>query len=131
MRNAIFYSFASSYAEEVGASLIVGGHNRDDSAVFRDVRDPFFRALESAFRAGSSSPGRRSLRISRPLKSMTKLEVVRVASKVGVPLESTWSCHRDGPGHCWKCAGCLSRTAAFMKAGVEDPLLGPNPAKIT
>jgi 7-cyano-7-deazaguanine synthase len=131
MRNAIFYSFASSYAEEVGASLIVGGHNLDDLAIFKDVSESFFSALEAALIAGSSRPGWNGLRISRPLKGMTKPEVIVLASRIGVPLELTWSCHRGGPRHCWKCAGCLSRREAFKKANVEDPLSGTSPAKIT
>jgi 7-cyano-7-deazaguanine synthase len=129
MRNAIFYSFASSYAEEVGAAVIVGGHNKDDLAVFRDVSGRFFRALQSAFREGSSSLGHNRVRISRPLQKMTKPEVIRRASRLRVPLELTWSCHLDGPAHCWRCPGCISRSDAFMKAGVKDPLSGS--AKIT
>ena len=123
MRNSVFYSFAASFAEEVGAGVIVGGHNRDDLGVFRDTSPEFFRDLQKAFRGGSRVLAKRRLRIERPLAHRTKGEVVRLAEKVGVPFELTWSCHRDGKNHCWECDGCLARMRAFKKAGVRDPLM--------
>jgi 7-cyano-7-deazaguanine synthase len=123
LRNSIFYSFAASYAEEVGASSVVGGHNKDDEKTFHDVGSGFFAALEEAFREASPALRARRIRISRPLKSKSKPQVVRLASSLGVPLELTWSCHRDGRGHCWECNGCLTRRESFARAGVPDPLV--------
>jgi len=131
LRNSIFYSLAASYAEEVGAGLIVGGHNRDDSKVFRDVSPEFFAALQRAFWAGSAVLRRKKTRIVRPLRNRSKVQVVRLAASLKVPLELTWSCHRDGREHCWRCDGCLSRQASFIKAGVRDPLASPGGGKIT
>jgi 7-cyano-7-deazaguanine synthase len=122
MRNAIFYSFAASYAEEVSATAIVGGHNADDEKVFADVSSGFFGSLQRAFLAGSPILRKRGIRIVRPLGKMHKAEVVKLAESKGVPLELTWSCHQDGNEHCWECEGCKSRIAAFMEAGVRDPL---------
>ena len=121
LRNSIFYSFAASYAEEEGASSIVGGHNRDDEEIFRDVRSGFFNALQAAFR--EASPMLRGIRISRPLRTRSKRQVVRLAASLGVPLRLTWSCHRDGMEPCWECDGCLMRARSFRAAGVPDPLL--------
>jgi 7-cyano-7-deazaguanine synthase len=130
-RNAVFYSLASSFAEEIGASRIVGGHNLDDAAVFDDVSGAFFRALERALRAGSPSLRRNKVRIVRPLADKTKPQVVRLAASKGVPLELTWSCHKDGEEHCWNCPGCVSRRDSFREGGVKDPLLGDTRTKIT
>lgn len=124
MRNSIFYSFAAAYAEEAGASYLVGGHNRDDSGVFADVSRPFFDRLEEAFRTGSRTLRRNRLEIRRPLERLGKPAVIKLASEMRVPLELTWSCHRDGESHCWECPGCRSRREAFKKAGVTDPLFG-------
>ena len=122
LRNSVFYSFAASYAEEVGASRIVGGHNSDDAKVFDDVSSHYFDALESALLAASPVLRRNRTRISRPLKSMSKPRVIMLAKSLGVPLDLTWSCHRDGREHCWECEGCLSRRRSFEKSGVTDPL---------
>jgi 7-cyano-7-deazaguanine synthase len=123
LRNSIFYSFAASYAEESGASMIVGGHNRDDEKVFDDVSQGFFNSLERAFRAASPVLRRNRVLISRPLKHKSKPDVIKLAAFLGVPLELTWSCHRAGGEHCWECDGCLARKRSFAAAAVPDPLL--------
>lgn len=124
MRNAIFYSYASSYAEELKAEALVGGHNLDDAGVFRDVSEEFFERLQAALRAGSATLDSLGLTIRRPLKDRSKVEVVKLAQSLGVPLGLTWSCHRDGSEHCWNCEGCKVRRDSFRGAGVADPL-GP------
>ena len=124
MRNGIFYSLAASYAEEVDADFIVGGHNKDDVKTFADAAPVFFDGLERAFRAGSPILRNRRTRILLPLSEKTKAQVVRLASSLEVPLELTWSCHGEGGTHCWECDGCRARMAAFEKADVIDPLRG-------
>ena len=124
LRNSVFYSLAASFAEEVDADAIVGGHNKDDEKVFEDVSSRFFAPLQAALRAASPTLRRNRLRIVRPLRNLTKPEVIRLGVSLGVPLELTWSCHRDSAEHCWRCEGCLSRRRAFRVAGVPDPLGG-------
>ena len=126
MRNAVFYSLAAGYAEELRADCIVGGHNKDDLKVFRDVSQAFFSSLEKAFWAGSGILSERRTRILRPLASKSKPEVIRLAASLGVPLGLTWSCHRDGAAHCWRCEGCRGRTSSFERAGLPDPLRRPS-----
>ncbi len=122
MRNSIFYSFAASYAEEVRADFIIGGHNRDDAKTFLDAGPAFFAGLERAFWLGSRIIQKKKTRILCPLGGETKFQVVRLAVSLGVPLGLTWSCHREGKEHCWECTGCLSRIESFDRAGVPDPL---------
>jgi 7-cyano-7-deazaguanine synthase len=122
MRNAVFYSFAASYAEEVRADFIVGGHNKDDLRVFRDVAPEFFANLQRTYWSGSRILNSRKTKILRPLASKTKPEVIRMAVSLGVPLGLTWSCHRGGAKHCWRCEGCSGRNLSFERAGVPDPL---------
>jgi 7-cyano-7-deazaguanine synthase len=131
MRNGIFYFFAASYAEEVRGSVVAGGHNKDDMRVFRDVRPAFFSALQDAFWSGSKILEDEGTRIVRPLERMTKVQVVKTAAEIGVPLQLTWSCHRDGLRHCGKCPGCLGRISSFKEAGVLDPLDLSSRTKIT
>jgi len=130
-RNSVFYSVAGSYAEEKRVSLIVGGHNKDDAKVFRDVEGDFFLVLERTLWTGSVILSQQRMRIRRPLKHKTKVQVLRLAASLEVPLELTWSCHRDGSEHCWECPGCLSRIKSFREAGVSDPLAPANRTKVT
>jgi 7-cyano-7-deazaguanine synthase len=131
LRNSIFYAFAASYAEETGAAIIIGGHNRDDTEIFADVSPTFFASLQEAFRSGSRILRKNRLEIVRPLKDMRKPEVIRLAASLGVPLQLTWSCHGDSQDHCWRCDGCRSRLSSFAKAGIVDPLALTGSEKIT
>lgn len=122
VRNGIFYSLGASYAEEVGADFIVGGHNKDDAKTFPDAAPAFFVGLETVLRVGSPILRKRRTRILLPLSEKTKVQVVRLAAASGVPLGLTWSCHREGRSHCWECDGCRARITAFERADVIDPL---------
>jgi len=122
MKNAIFYSLAAAFAEEKGSDCIIGGHNGDDRRLFEDTSEEFFASLQKTLLASSPRLRKRGLKILRPLKDRSKAEVVALAAKAGVPLGLTWSCHRTGDKHCWRCAGCALRVEAFEAAGVEDPL---------
>lgn len=121
-RNAVFYSLAGGLAEEIGADLVIGGHNRDDSGRLSDARPEFFSQLSRALRSGSKALSKRRFRVALPLSGKTKPEVVKLAAMSGVPLGMTWSCHKGGPMHCWDCPGCQGRVVSFMAAGVADPL---------
>lgn len=122
MRNAVFYSTAASFAEEVGAQIIIGGHNRGDRRTFADAGPRFFRDMQRALRSGAGVRTGGRVRILLPVAGLTKIEVIKLAKRRGVPLDLTWSCHRDREAHCWECEGCLSRVRTFEKAGVSDPL---------
>ncbi|MDA4114900.1 MAG: 7-cyano-7-deazaguanine synthase [Thaumarchaeota archaeon] len=122
MKNSIYYSVAAAFAEEVGAERVVGGHNSDDRALFEDTADVFFREMQKTLRTASARLREQDFRIWRPLRTMTKAEVVTLAARLGVPLEMTWSCHREGSAHCWECDGCLQRERSFRQAGLRDPL---------
>jgi 7-cyano-7-deazaguanine synthase len=122
MKNAIYYSVAAAFAEETGAERIVGGHNLEDTKIYEDTGDEFFGNLEKTLRSGSERLRTNGLTIWRPLRALDKPAVVSLATKLGVPLEATWSCHGEGEEHCWRCVGCLRREQAFVEAGVVDPL---------
>jgi len=122
MKNAIYYSVAAAFAEEVGAGRIVGGHNRDDMRVYEDTSEQFFSRLQSTLRSGSDRLRSRRMTIWRPLRGMDKASVVSMAYNLGVPFELTWSCHEEGTEHCGRCPGCLLRKRAFKEAGISDPL---------
>jgi 7-cyano-7-deazaguanine synthase len=61
------------------------------------------------------------MEIRSPFSGVEKSGLLRVAKKLGVPLDITWSCYLNGPLHCGKCESCLNRKQAFKEAGIEDP----------
>jgi 7-cyano-7-deazaguanine synthase len=120
-RNTIFYGVAASYAEEIGADAIIGGHNWDDQLIFDDATNEYFDRLQEVFWTASRVLRTRETAILRPLMALSKPDVIRLAASLRVPLELTWSCHREGKVPCWSCDGCRSRRRNFLIAGIPDP----------
>ena len=117
-RNAILLSVAVGYATSLGASRVYYGAHASDRGVYPDCRPEFVDALERALRLGT---GNESLRIVAPFVDMTKGEVVKLGTRLGVPYSLTWSCYKGGDKHCGVCSSCRERKHAFVEAGVDDP----------
>jgi len=60
-----------------------------------------------------------------PLLSYTDVQVVELATGLGVPWELAWSCVMNQPQQCGSCPSCQRRRAAFRAAGVIDPVFAP------
>lgn len=116
-RNAIFLSAAVAYAVSVGASHIFYGAHGSDEPNYPDCRREFYEAFEKAARLGTDT----DLTITAPFNGYKKSELLKEAVKLGVPLELTWSCYRDGEKHCGSCESCTNRKRAFVEAGLVDP----------
>jgi len=111
-RNLVIHSIAMSIAETEGAAAVVAGHNRSDAGIFEDARPAFFRRLERL---------NGGIRILLPFAGRTDAGVIREARRMGVPLELTWSCYRDGRRPCGRCSACRGRIESFTSTGIEDP----------
>jgi len=60
--------------------------------------------------------------IEAPLMDLTYPEVIRLAVRLQVPLEATWTCERGDPQPCGRCEPCVARSNAFASAAMTDPL---------
>lgn len=126
-RNTIFLSFALAYAEVREASDVFIGVNALDYSGYPDCRPEFILAFERmanlATKAGVE--GRTKIVIHTPLMSMTKADIVRKATELGVDLSLTHSCYDpDGNGRpCGRCDSCVLRRKGFDEAQIADPLL--------
>lgn len=127
-RNTIFLSFALAYAEVTGSESIFIGVNAIDYSGYPDCRPEYIHAFEAmanlATKAGVE--GETKLRIRMPLVEMTKADIVRTASTLGVDLGLTHSCYDpDGAGGaCGRCDSCRLRQKGFEEAGLADPAFG-------
>ena len=123
-RNIIFYGIAAAYAETLKASTVVFGSNADDAEELPDAGGGFIQLMNKLILHGTRA-GKEGFRIEivNPLIEQTKGEVLKLALKLKVPLELTWSCYEDGRTPCGKCRGCVGRRKAFQEVGVPDPLL--------
>jgi 7-cyano-7-deazaguanine synthase len=123
-RNVVFYGVAAAYAEAIGADRIVFGSNADDAKVLPDARAEFIQLMNELLRKGTrlGVEGKPAV-IMNPLIRYGKVQVLRLALELGVPLERTWSCYEESASiPCGKCRGCRTRLSAFQELGVKDPL---------
>ncbi len=123
-RNTIFLSFALGWAETLEAADIFIGANALDYSGYPDCRPEYIAAFERmanlATRAGVE--GRR-LRVHTPLISLSKAEIVKLGTGLGVDYALTWSCYDPAPDGtaCGRCEACILRRKGFSQAGIEDP----------
>ncbi len=110
-RNTVYLGIAAHYAEVYDLGHIVTGHLGRDP--FPDSKPSYIRAMNDALTQGSWLRKKHSIRITTPFARSTKEEVVRLALKLDVPLNLTWSCHRNRKRPCGKCQGCLDRSRAL------------------
>jgi 7-cyano-7-deazaguanine synthase len=122
-RNTILVSLAISLADSQGACSIVVGANVLDYSGYPDCRPDYFQAFERVAKLGTRrGEEKRPLAILAPLVHMGKSEIVKLASKLGVPLEHTWSCYAGSSRPCGRCDACKLRAKGFEEAGLKDPV---------
>jgi 7-cyano-7-deazaguanine synthase len=122
-RNTVMLSLAGAFAEARGASAIYIGANAIDYSGYPDCRPEYLRAFERALARGTKAGAAgRPIRIKAPLLRKTKAEIVRLALRLAVPVELTWSCYLGGAVACGTCDSCLLRLKGFREAGKTDPL---------
>ncbi len=121
-RNTVFYGIAASWAETIGARLIIGGHNKLDFMQFPDSTPEYFALFNRLLRIGTWAGKKHPIRILTPLSKMDKRQIVKLALKLGVPSELTWSCYMGRERACGTCEACKIRLNAFKEVGAIDPL---------
>jgi 7-cyano-7-deazaguanine synthase len=123
-RNTLFLALALGLAEVVGATDLYIGVNAVDYSGYPDCRPEFIRAFETlanlATKAGVEGA---RFQIHAPLSGMTKADIIREGTRLGVDYGMTHSCYDpDEQGlACGRCDSCLLRKRGFQEAGVPDP----------
>ena len=123
-RNTIMLSLTLAWAEVLDAGDVFIGVNAVDYSGYPDCRPEFINAYEEmanlATRAGVT--GHR-LTIHTPLIDLSKADIIRQGTELGVDYAMTISCYQaDAEGRaCGVCDSCRIRAAGFASAGVDDP----------
>lgn len=122
-RNTIFLSFALSNADSVMADAVVIGANAIDYSGYPDCRPDYMRSMQRVAELGTKSGSEgRKISILTPLIRMTKSEIIKLGSRLGVPYGLTWSCYQGGKIPCGRCDSCILRAKGFKEAGIPDPV---------
>jgi 7-cyano-7-deazaguanine synthase len=116
-RNMVFTSIATSYAESIGAEIIIVGWDAEEAATFPDNSKEFLNAFNELIETGSPD----KIRIEAPAIDLNKEEIVELGMKVGAPMELSYSCYAGREKHCGVCESCMRRKRAFKKLKIKDP----------
>ena len=123
-RNTIFLSFALGWAEVLGCRDIFIGVNAIDYSGYPDCRPEFIAAFEQMANVATKAAVEGSkLTIHTPLLLLTKADIIRAGTAMGIDYSMTHSCYdpsEDG-GACGKCDSCIIRRKGFEDANVADP----------
>jgi len=123
-RNTVFLSLALGWAEVLGAWDIFIGVNAVDYSGYPDCRPEYiaaFQRLAQLATKGGVEGG--EFHIHTPLIQLSKAEIIRTGTRLGVDYASTVSCYsadKDGRA-CGRCDACRLRAAGFEAAGIPDP----------
>ncbi len=130
-RNTILLALALGHAETIGAERIFIGANAVDYPGYPDCRPEYLRQFARlatlATRAGVEQ--KRRFVIEAPLLRLSKAEIVRRGTRLGVPWADTWSCYAGGRTPCGRCDACYFRAKGFREAGIKDPAATPVAAR--
>ena len=118
-RNTVLLSLALAWAETLGARDIYLGVNVLDASGYPDCRPEFVRAFEALAQVATRSGG---FRIHAPLIELSKADIIRLGTRLGVDYGLTHSCYDPTAGRaCGRCDACALRRKGFAEAGVPDP----------
>ena len=129
-RNTIFLSYALAFAEVRQCLDVFIGVNAIDYSGYPDCRPEFIEAFEhmanlaTAMTTQSQIQNSKSkIKIHAPLIHLTKAQIIRRGTELGVDYSLTHSCYDPSPdgAACAHCDSCLLRKKGFTEAGVADP----------
>jgi len=120
-RNTVLLGLALGFAETLQARDIYIGVNAIDYSGYPDCRPAFIEAFEKLANVATAAGG--PYAIHAPLLNLSKVEIVRLGTRLAVPYALTHSCYDpDAEGRaCGRCDSCRLRAAGFRDAGVPDP----------
>jgi 7-cyano-7-deazaguanine synthase len=122
-RNTVFIAIALSLAESKEAEAIYLGINAVDYSGYPDCRPEYLEAFQK-LAALSSKVGieGHAIKLIAPLVMDSKVDIVRRAKRLGVPIDLTWSCYQGGEVPCGVCDSCRIRDKAILEASIDYSL---------
>jgi 7-cyano-7-deazaguanine synthase len=116
-RNTVFIAIALSLAEAKGASAIYLGINAVDYSGYPDCRPEYLAAYQQLANLSSKTAIEgKTIQLVAPLVQDTKVDIVKRALSLGIPIEETWSCYQGGEKPCGVCDSCRIRDRALTEA---------------
>ncbi len=120
-RNTVFIAIALSLAEAKGATAIYLGINAVDYSGYPDCRPEYLQAYQKlANLASKAGIEGHAPQLIAPLVKASKVDIVRRALELNVPIADTWSCYQGEATPCGRCDSCRIRDRALFEVGRLD-----------
>ncbi len=125
-RNTLFLALALGWAEVLGASDLWIGVNAVDYSGYPDCRGEFLAAFERLAQLATKAgvEGSCHFQVHAPLIDLTKAQIIRTGTDLGVDYGLTHSCYDpdDSGTACGRCDACRLRLKGFADAQLVDPI---------
>ena len=125
-RNTIFLSYALAWSEAIECFDIFIGVNAMDYSGYPDCRGEYISAFEKMANLATAAAvsGKGKYTIHTPVIEMTKGQIIKRGTQLGVDYSITHSCYdpSDDGLACGKCDSCRLRLKGFEEAGRTDPV---------
>lgn len=120
-RNTVFIAIALSLAEAKNAQAIYLGINAVDYSGYPDCRPEYLAAYQKLANLSSKAGVEGNApQLVAPLVKDSKVDIVRRALELNVPIADTWSCYEGVVNPCGLCDSCRIRDRALIEAGRAD-----------
>ncbi|MGL4621976.1 MAG: 7-cyano-7-deazaguanine synthase QueC [Chroococcidiopsis sp.] len=120
-RNTVFMAIALSLAEAKNAQAIYLGINAVDYSGYPDCRPEYLAAYQQLANLSSKAGVEGNApQLVAPLVKDSKVDIVRRALDLKVPIADTWSCYQGAATPCGLCDSCHIRDRALIEAGRFD-----------
>jgi len=115
-RNGVMLAVAAGIAESNGLTKVLIANHGGDHTIYPDCRPEFIAAMDAAVKAGTFA----NVHVVAPYTNISKADIARRGSSLGIDYAETWSCYKGGDVHCGTCGTCVERKEALREAGIED-----------
>lgn len=111
-RNGIMLAIGCGMAESRGLNRVLIANHFGDHSIYPDCREEFIRPMSEAMRNGTYA----GVEIEAPYTKISKADICRIGTRLGIDYSKTYSCYKGGEKHCGKCGTCRERKEAFRLA---------------
>ena len=115
-RNGVMLAVAAGIAESNGLKKVLIANHGGDHTIYPDCRPEFIAAMDAAVEAGTFA----NVQVVAPYTNISKADIARRGSSLGIDYAETWSCYKGGDVHCGTCGTCVERKEALREAGITD-----------
>lgn len=131
MRNHIFVSIASSFAEAYKIPYVAcafdGAEDEDHKPLggTTDKHPTFVAKLQDSVNEGSAMHHieNKDITILTPVMDLFKEEIIGLGLATEADMSISWSCYNKAEKPCGHCSACTVRANAFANLEMEDPSL--------